>query len=290
MQIIKRYYGGRDISDEDLERALQVGMTPHERRRFEKKRGFSFKHSTGSTATVPEQNNHIGCSPRMSNVDDLKTDVHDGSYENEVDTELFMRKDDFRNSTSASDLTVNGPDSAALNEDEITVATADCNEGGDSATVNVDNSCRNRTQTNGLGDLSCSPNDEKSIHTEHNSKLSLLGHGPHGKQVVEHLLREYGEDGIREFCQRWRQVFVDAVKPRFLPGGWDVKHRYAMIIRSSIFLTTSCHPYAGHSCSMNIYLIYSIYLLRHIDIEFVLQEHKLYSSLKKLKEYKQVIF
>ncbi|KOM50374.1 hypothetical protein LR48_Vigan08g120100 [Vigna angularis] len=273
-EIIKRYYGGRDISDEDLERALQVGMTPHERRRFEKKRGFFFKHSTGSTATVPEQNNHIGCSPRMSNVDDLKTEAHDGSYANEVDTELFMRKDDFRNSTSASDVTVNGPDSAALNEDEITVATADCNEGGDSAAVNVDNSCLNRTQTNGLGDLSCSPNDEKSIHTEHNSKLSLLGHGPHGKQVVEHLLREYGEDGIREFCQRWRQVFVDAVKPRFLPGGWDVKHRYAMIIRSSIFLITSYHPYAGHLCSMNIYVIYSIYLLRHIDMESVLQEHK----------------
>ncbi|QCD87933.1 protein RRP6-like 3 isoform X1 [Vigna unguiculata] len=220
-EIIKRYYGGRDISDEDLERALQVGMTPHERRRFEKKRGFSFKYSTGSTATVPEQNFDAEL---KADVDDLKADTHEGSYANEVDTELLIRKDDFRNSTSASDVTVNGPDSATLNENAITVATADCNEGGDSAAVDVDNSCLNRTQTNGLDDLSCSPNDEKSMHTEHNSKLSLLGHGPHGKQVVEHLLREYGEDGIREFCQRWRQVFVDAVKPRFLPGGWDVKH------------------------------------------------------------------
>ncbi|ESW04538.1 hypothetical protein PHAVU_011G103500 [Phaseolus vulgaris] len=218
-EIIKRYYGGRDISDEDLERALQVGMTPHERRRFEKKRGFSFKHSTGNT-TLLEQNNHIGCSPTMSNVDDLKVD---GSYTDEVDTELFMRKDDFRNSTSASDITVNGPGSATLNKNAITVETADCNEGVDSA-VNVDNSSLSRRETNELSDLSCSPNDEKSMHTEHNSKLSLLGHGPHGKQVVEHLLREYGEDGIRDFCQRWRQVFVDAVKPRFLPVGWDVKH------------------------------------------------------------------
>jgi len=234
VQIIKRYYGGRDISDEDLERALQVGMTPHERRRFEKKRGFSFKHSTGSTVTLLEQNSHIGCSPRMSNVDHLKVDANDGSYANEVDTELFTRKDDFRNSSSASDITVNGPGSAVLNKNAITVETADCNEDRDSA-VDVDSSSLSRRQTNGLSDLSCSPNDEKSIHTEHNSKLSLLGHGPHGKQVVEHLLREYGEDGIREFCQRWRQVFVDAVKPRFLPGGWDVKHRYAMIICSSIF-------------------------------------------------------
>jgi len=263
MQIIKRYYGGRDISDEDLERALQVGMTPHERRRFEKKRGFSFKYSTGSTATVPEQNFDAEL---KADVDDLKADTHEGSYANEVDTELLIRKDDFRNSTSASDVTVNGPDSATLNENAITVATADCNEGGDSAAVDVDNSCLNRTQTNGLDDLSCSPNDEKSMHTEHNSKLSLLGHGPHGKQVVEHLLREYGEDGIREFCQRWRQVFVDAVKPRFLPGGWDVKHRYAIIICSFVFLITSYYPYAVNLCSMSIYFIYSIYLLRLLPL------------------------
>ncbi|KAF6168135.1 hypothetical protein GIB67_011520 [Kingdonia uniflora] len=55
-------------------------------------------------------------------------------------------------------------------------------------------------------------------------KLSLLGHGPHGKQVIEHILNEYGEDGIGQFCQRWRQVFVEAIHPRFLPVGWDVMH------------------------------------------------------------------
>jgi cation-transporting P-type ATPase D len=67
-------------------------------------------------------------------------------------------------------------------------------------------------------------NDESAPH-KNNSKLSLLGHGPHGKQVVDHILEEYGEDGIRQFCQRWRQVFVEAVHPRFLPAGWDVMHR-----------------------------------------------------------------
>lgn len=63
-----------------------------------------------------------------------------------------------------------------------------------------------------------------------NPKLSLLGHGPHGKQVVDHLLAEYGEDGIRQFCQRWRQVFVAAIQPRFLPAGWDVNHRYTELL------------------------------------------------------------
>lgn len=55
-------------------------------------------------------------------------------------------------------------------------------------------------------------------------KISLLGHGPHGKRVVEKLLQENGEDGIREFCQQWRVVFVEAVKPCFLPAGWDIHH------------------------------------------------------------------
>ncbi|TKY53391.1 Exonuclease 3'-5' domain-containing protein 2 [Spatholobus suberectus] len=79
-EIIKRYYGGREISEEDLERAfLQVFRSPRERRRL-KKGWFSFRHSTGSTATVPEEDNHAGCTSRMSNVDTLKVDAHDGSY------------------------------------------------------------------------------------------------------------------------------------------------------------------------------------------------------------------
>lgn len=71
-----------------------------------------------------------------------------------------------------------------------------------------------------LNDTQCNGN----MPHQENSKLSLLGHGPHGKQVVEYLLREHGEDGVRDFCQRWRQVFVDTVYPRHFPGGWNVSH------------------------------------------------------------------
>lgn len=60
---------------------------------------------------------------------------------------------------------------------------------------------------------------------ESDKRLSLLGHGPHGKLVVEQLLEKYGEEGILEFCQKWRQVFVEALHPKFLPGGWNIKHR-----------------------------------------------------------------
>lgn len=259
-QIVKRYYGGREISEEDLERALQVGMSPHERRKFEKKRGFSFRHSTGSTAVLPQQENHADCAPRMSNVDTLNVDALDGSYANKetrkVDRELLMEKDDFGKPFLASDLAVEG---ATSNGNTILVKATDYNESSNSA-VNVDNSLIRR-QPNVVSDISYPPRDEESTQAKHNSKLSLLGHGPHGKQVVEHLLKEYGEDGIGEFCQRWRQVFVDAVNPRFLPAGWDVKHRYAIInyFSTCLLSTTNSHPCIINLCLISIYFIPSVY-------------------------------
>ena len=230
---MKIYYGGREISEEDLERALIVGMSPHERRRFEKKRGFSLKHM-GRTTVESEQENHADSTTRIGDVDVSKADSLDGSYANEetsseVDRELLMVKDDLGNPSLASDLAVDGSVSATSNGNTSRVKNVDYNESSDS-TANVDDGCLSRKQPNGIDESSYPPKDEESTQTKHNSKLSLLGHGPHGQQVVEHLMKEYGEDGIRQFCQRWRQVFVEAVKPRFLPAGWDVKHRYAMII------------------------------------------------------------
>ncbi|KAL7594019.1 hypothetical protein Lser_V15G34725 [Lactuca serriola] len=129
-EVVKKYYGGREISEEDLENALLVGMSPHEKRRLHKKKGLSLNR------------NSLSCKK-----DEGKNDLED-----------------------------------------------------------VD------------------PNPNGSVFATCSSKLSLLGHGPHGKQVVDFLLKEHGEDGVREFCQRWRQVFVEAIHPRFLPGGWDVTH------------------------------------------------------------------
>lgn len=230
---MKRYYGGREISDEDLERALLVGMSPHERRRFDKKRGKSFRHSMVSTAAEPDQENHAGCTTRMGDVNASEVGAPEGLYGNEetreVETELFIVKDDFGNSSLASDLVVDGAVSATSNGNTSAVKTTYYNGSSDSAVI-VDNVCLSRRKPNGICDLSYPPRNEESTQAKHNSKLSLLGHGPHGKQVVEHLLKEYGEDGIRQFCQRWRQVFVEALNPRFLPAGWDVKHRYAIII------------------------------------------------------------
>lgn len=219
-EIIKTYYGGREISKEDLEKALQVGMTPHERRKFEKKRGVSSKHSTGSASAVPYEGNDTDYAPGMSNGDTLKVDTLDGSYVNEETRSGDNRQDDSGKPSLASDLAV---DKATSNGNTIVVKTTDHDDDETSYSLVDNDESLNKMQPNVVSDEE-SIKDEDTTQAKHHSKLSLLGHGPHGKQVVDHLLKEYGEDGIREFCQRWRQVFVDALKPRFLPGGWDVKH------------------------------------------------------------------
>ncbi|XP_028808369.1 protein RRP6-like 3 isoform X1 [Neltuma alba] len=224
-ETVKRYYGGREISEEDLERALLVGMSPHERRRFEKKRGYSFKHLRGA-AMETVQENHGDCSPTMGVLDTSNLNALDGSSANKAtgngeSRELITVKDDAGNPNASSDAGVNGAASAILTEHVSTDKNSGSNELSTSA-VDPDDSCLSRRAPNGIDDLS--PRDEESAEAKHNPKLSLLGHGPHGKQVVEHLLKEYGEDGIRQFCQRWRQVFVESVKPRFLPAGWDINH------------------------------------------------------------------
>lgn len=140
-EVVKKYYGGREITEEDLQKALLVGMSPHEKRRLQKKKGLTF-------------NNHSSNNTWLSSKKDGK-ETHEAKKDCVMDLDV---------------------------------------------------------------------DSEVSMFATCSSKLSLLGHGPHGKQVVDFLLKEHGEDGIREFCQRWRQVFVEAIHPRFLPGGWDVTH------------------------------------------------------------------
>lgn len=48
------YYGGRDVTEEDLEKALLIGMSPHERRKHERKKGVSVKQENSNNGS-----NHI---------------------------------------------------------------------------------------------------------------------------------------------------------------------------------------------------------------------------------------
>ncbi|XP_022727091.1 protein RRP6-like 3 isoform X2 [Durio zibethinus] len=239
-QIVMRYYGGREISKEDLERALVAGMSPHERRRLEKKKGLSLKQPMRILPVIEQESNNvtkiISTTSDPSKVDnpDVSDFTADVSQSTKVDTlkEALGTKDemDFSMVTDADD--TNNPITSSNFEVATTSTTAydDMNSHSSEICENksmcaVDaNDNSERSTPNELVDSSCTRYDG-NIPLKHNSKLSLLGHGPHGKQVVDRILNEYGEEGIRQFCQRWRQVFVEAVHPRFLPAGWDVMHR-----------------------------------------------------------------
>lgn len=188
IKIVKRFYGGREISDEDLEKALLVGMSSYERRRFRKKMPeLSLKHVKDDVLRDKEQK--IG--------DMSLAPLEDSLVEQE---------------SHASDEAENG----VADSVEIGTYIADV----------ADTNVESVTETSDVASVLDNTKQVDMTRARHNSKLSLLGHGPHGRQVVDRILEEQGEVGIRDFCQRWRQVFVEAVHPRFLPGGWDVKHRY----------------------------------------------------------------
>ncbi|XP_008230060.1 PREDICTED: protein RRP6-like 3 isoform X1 [Prunus mume] len=228
-EIVMRYYGGRQISEEDLESALLVGMSPHERRRFEKKKGLFFRKSRGRVPSDAEQEKNTvtmsACaSVKVSEVDTLHESCTSTAeaFTGKEDRDIIIVKDAVGLGSNSLNSYLGSDDKAS---DVVQNMDSDISGVSDTqfvSVVNADGDCESSAQ-NGSVDVYYARDDAIS-QPKHRSKMSLLGHGPHGKQVVEHLLKEYGEDGIRQFCQRWRQVFVEAVHPRFLPSGWDITH------------------------------------------------------------------
>lgn len=217
-QIVMRYYGGREISEEDLERALLVGMSPRERRRHAKKRGLSLKMSKPTDFPDKEQESYPGVMVESATMDATKADNVIGLHaietqkSGEKEGQSSLTESHVSKSPTCSNGGINQLVSSTISKMNSTSKASDSKDDSDG---NVDDECESSSEKNGFKSSSPTPN----------SKVSLLGHGPHGKQVVDYLLREYGEDGVRQFCQRWRQVFVEALHPRFLPVGWDVMHR-----------------------------------------------------------------
>lgn len=206
------YYGGREISDEDLEKALVVGMSPHERRRFEKKRGYTFKHLTKSNNPIDAEESNIGDKPPVSVQNPSNGEDEDSLL---TDMKVASEEQDYVDILTAEDAELSTQHQSPNIRESSAAGCADTDDAAsDIRSISVSHN------------EASNPLEDKDTSQKRESKMSLLGHGPHGKQVVEYLLKEHGDDGIREFCQRWRHVFVEALHPRFLPAGWDVKHRY----------------------------------------------------------------
>lgn len=217
MQIVRTYFGRQEVSEEDLEAALLVGMSPHERRRFEKKRGLSFKYT--------EQNvvykNYASSSSQTNNHNKVNSSAHVREKPTEKDKESISDQGIHSNLSTVDTngnllLETVGSSSIRILDREVEI------EQGKASYLKMD--IENEDQLDDFSvNLLLMPDEITTSETA--KKVSLLGHGPHGKQVVEHLLKRNGEEGVRQFCQRWRKVFVDAVHPRFLPLGWDIMHR-----------------------------------------------------------------
>ncbi|OWM79821.1 hypothetical protein CDL15_Pgr023233 [Punica granatum] len=223
-QVVMRFYGGREITNEDLERALLVGMSSHERKRLEKKRGLSLKRNKAEVIPGAEQKKDDNDTGVLSIAAD-QLEVGRLDCEKEGAESSFISDEGCGNSLLHCDSVAEEEAPISIENDKnIESNRSEAFNCEDVHAVDIYDDEESRTVQNEVVGIHDSVNGG-APQPKHNPKLSLLGHGPHGKQVVDHILQEYGEDGIREFCQRWRQVFVEAVQPRFLPAGWDIKHR-----------------------------------------------------------------
>ncbi|KAM0838111.1 hypothetical protein ACQ4PT_061188 [Festuca glaucescens] len=213
MQIVKSYYGGRDVTPEDLERALLVGMSPHELRRLEKKKG----HPQSFTA---QTQNIIRNSSNKTILEDIGHDLENSHALPEQDSDDGQQDTDgIGCDGQPEDLSVSQGSASLL------VSMDDSTSDPKTETLGTDGMQLSSNGTHGNGHLDeDSTSTDSSISKHAEKKISLLGHGHHGKQVVELLLAKGGEEAVNQFCQRWRHVFVEAVHPRYLPSGWNINH------------------------------------------------------------------
>ncbi|KAK8943176.1 hypothetical protein KSP39_PZI009394 [Platanthera zijinensis] len=215
IQIVKTYFGGREVLPEDLETALLVGMSPNERRRLEKKRRLTFRHNRGCDR--PGNNSsriEIAVEDKLENIKHTLEESLDDEDIKKINTEL-------RNISSHVTQVI------SLDEQTSTESSRQIN--GRKSSLRKDVCASGENNGNGTTEqqiVESSQNCKSDLgySSRQVNKISLLGHGHHGKEVVERLLKEHGEDGIGQFCQKWREVFVEALNPRFLPPGWDIMH------------------------------------------------------------------
>ncbi|GAB4817041.1 hypothetical protein N2152v2_004087 [Parachlorella kessleri] len=117
---------------------------------------------------------------------------------------------------------------AALDAEEPGSGAA---EGGDSNTVAAaDNETEGSEDASGVVTSEGSADKLGVRHRtgrEGGGGAANTGHLWHGQQTVELIAAESGDAGLMQLCQRFRQAFVDALRPQHLPPGWQVDHTAA---------------------------------------------------------------
>lgn len=269
--VVRDYYGGRNISLEDIQAALLVGKGPRELRRFLKKRGLVLANFVRAEEEAPngdEDTKNLACKnsseanlesrnnmkhshgqniplaslassdlmrdvARLEMVDIDEGDVVTGAeFEDENKHEFQSSSSDIEESLKVDVIAESHTIYAASEKYEcdspvdevVAVDSLNGNNTTDEGSI-LTEFCSTNGQNSTTRHISSQGDSERSLlYDKPSQRVSLLGHGPHGKKVVEILLDQEGEDGIVRFCQRWRAVFVESVKPDYLPSGWDISH------------------------------------------------------------------
>lgn len=201
--------------------ALLVGMSPHEIRRLEKKKGLNLRRYKESSIDVLGKTSPMQAYEYDHNLNDGVNST-ESSEDGDVNEIGGGQKNTSMNNEDGGTLPISHEDTSFVDENDPNDSIEALNM---KSSPNFNHEHGSENLSDNTGGSHESPSSRQAISSKSAKKLSLLGHGPHGKQVVERLLNDYGEDGIHQFCQRWRHVFVEAVHPHFLPSGWDIMHR-----------------------------------------------------------------
>ncbi|KAI5079547.1 hypothetical protein GOP47_0005026 [Adiantum capillus-veneris] len=239
--VVQAYYGGRVISQEDITAAALVGRGLRDSSRRQRRKGVAADKIIRSedvgdcTANLncvdmkEEEKNapHLASTNNLSIERGVSQDLEEITVasDNLVWNETVMEKGTEKE--ESEDNRSDGADPPLRTDD-----TACCQDLGGIipyneiiATVKDIDEEQDLFNEVGIEGGEATPVEKlASLAKSQKQRVSLLGHGPHGKKVVQMILEREGEDGIDQFCQMWRSVFVEAVKPTHLPGGWNILH------------------------------------------------------------------
>lgn len=94
-----------------------------------------------------------------------------------------------------------------------------CTNGDDPGSAVAKQYQRQPSSTNGSG---ADSSRLEQLLAQQGRRPDEQGHLWHGQQVVEAALARGGEEELQQLVQRFRQVFVVACSPKFLPANWAV--------------------------------------------------------------------
>ncbi|GBG63778.1 hypothetical protein CBR_g39322 [Chara braunii] len=239
--VLREYYGREEIRMEDVENARLVGMGPRGQKRCHKHGNAGLRPTKGSVATE----RHSFCEEKETKTLEMK--AHDVVFGYSTGRQQHgQQAEDIRNDAddeagfvSAGQGGAYAPPAGATQQREHgsgdgrhpaaagmarTTSRApesepDANRGDIEDAGGEEQACDGKSNGSGSHEVM-----EMQSSRGWHRKEAVLGHGHHGKKVVEMLIRQGGDDALRHFVRRWREVFVESLKPKFLPSAWDIKH------------------------------------------------------------------